>query len=104
MRARSRVWRGFSLLEVLVVIAIIMILMGILLATVEHARHQAYIANCASNLRQIGQATLLYANDNHGEYPRTTYVPGAPVAAGTGTASPNPFAAGGPAANDVTAA
>ena len=97
--------RAFSLIELLVVIAIIMILMGILLATLEKVRHQAYRANCASNLRQVGQSILMYVNDNHGEWPRTAYVPGAPLTMGTGGASPDPFAPppSGPAPNDVTA-
>jgi prepilin-type processing-associated H-X9-DG protein len=104
MRACRNRLSGFSLLEVLVVIGIIMILMGILLATVEHARHQAYIADCATHLRSIGQAMMMYASENHGEYPRTVYVPGAAPVAGTGVASANPFGPGGPAPNDVTAA
>ena len=95
--------RGFSLMEVLVVIGIIGLLMAILLPTMERVRHQGYIANCASNLRQIGQAISMYTNENHGEYPRTTYVPGAAIAKGTGITSANPFGAGGPSPNDVTA-
>src|SRR5439155_25125393 len=68
-------------------------------------RHKAYIADCASNLRQIGQALVSYCNENHGNYPRTHYVPGAPVSKGTGSAARDPFVAPpvGPAANDVTA-
>ncbi|MEA2708602.1 MAG: hypothetical protein QOF78_1203 [Phycisphaerales bacterium] len=95
--------RAFSLIEVLVVIAIIMILMGILLATIERVRHQAYRARCASNLRQVGQSILMYVNENHGEWPRTTYVPGAPLTKGTGGAAPDPFGPAGPAPNDLTA-
>jgi len=96
---------GFTLLEILVAIGIIALLMGILLPTVEVVRHRAYISNCASNLRQIGQAVVLYSNDNHGQLPRTTYVPGAPVQlTATGSAAVDPFRAGGPAANDVAAA
>jgi prepilin-type N-terminal cleavage/methylation domain-containing protein/prepilin-type processing-associated H-X9-DG protein len=95
--------RGFTLIEILVVLAIIMILMGILLGTIEHARHQAYIADCASNLRQIGQALELYAGANHGNYPRTTYVAGAPLVEDSGAAAADPFGPGGPSANDITA-
>src|SRR5690242_16499995 len=71
--------KAFTLIEVLVVIAIIMILIGILLPSLEHVRHQAYIADCASNLRQVGAAITLYANENHGNFPRTRYTPGAPL-------------------------
>lgn len=64
---------------------------------------------CASNLRQIGQAILLYSNDNRGAYPRTraSYVKeGAePVPVwGTAAAATQPYADDGPAENDVTAA
>jgi len=59
---------------------------------------------CASNLRQIGQALLLYANDNGGHYPRVIYIPGADPKPtwGTGAAGNNPFVDVQP--NDVTAA
>jgi prepilin-type processing-associated H-X9-DG protein len=61
---------------------------------------------CASNLRQIGQAILLYANENRGAYPRTTFVGGEVVKPvwGTGAPSTQPFAPDGPQPNDVSAA
>jgi len=95
--------RAFTLIELLVVIAIIGILLAILLPALEHVRHQSYITKCASNLRQIGQALTLYANENHGSRPRTLYSPGQPVTMGTGTTAADPFAAGGVAENDLTA-
>jgi len=95
---------ALTLLQLLVVIAIIAILMAILLPTLEHVRHQSYIAKCASNLRQVGLALSAYANENHGGYPRTTYAPGQPPVSGTGANAPDPFAANGPQTNDVTAA
>jgi prepilin-type N-terminal cleavage/methylation domain-containing protein/prepilin-type processing-associated H-X9-DG protein len=94
---------GFTLIEVLVVLGIIMILMAIILPAIEHVRHQAYRADCASNLRQVGQALVSYCNDNHGNYPRTKYVVGAPLTKGTGAAAADPFAVNGPDANDLTA-
>ena len=96
--------RAFTLLELLVVMAIIMILLGILLPAAEHVRHQGYIDKCASNLRSIGQAMEMYANDNRGSFPRTVYVPGSPIVYDTNPGAPDPFQAGGPVANDVTAA
>jgi len=44
-------------------------LMSILLPSLNRARETANRVKCASNMRQIGQALLLYANDNHGQYP-----------------------------------
>jgi prepilin-type processing-associated H-X9-DG protein len=44
-------------------------MIGILLPSLNRARETANRVKCASNMRQIGQALLLYANDNHGQYP-----------------------------------
>lgn len=103
-RLPTIVRHGFTLIELLVVIAIIAVLMGILIPALERAREQANLARCANNLHQIGTALIIYANDNHGDFPRTTYVPGAPLSYGTGAAASDPWQAGGPAPNDVTAA
>src|SRR5438128_12222357 len=96
--------RGFTLIEILVVIGIIAILFAILLPAMERVRHQGYVAACASNLRQLGQGLTMYANQNHGALPRTVYAAGAAVVAGTGATAVDPFATGGPAPNDVSAA
>lgn len=62
--------KAFTLIELLVVIAIIAVLMGVLLPVLGKARKQAWQAVCKSNLRQIGAAAELYAQDNDNTVPR----------------------------------
>lgn len=60
---------GFTIVELLVVVAVIAVLLAMLLPSFQKARYQARVALCTNNLRQIAAATLNYAADSGGFYP-----------------------------------
>ena len=61
--------KQFTLIELLVVIAIIAILAAMLLPALSAARERARSANCISNLKNLGLACRMYADDNKGLNP-----------------------------------
>lgn len=77
MRARAtRVWvtsRGFTIVELLVTLAIVALLMGLLFPGLRAAREGAQRIQCSSNLRQIGTALYLFALHNEERLPDTIF-------------------------------
>lgn len=66
MRTPAFRGRGFTLIELIVAMAIIAILIGLLLPALSGAREKGRIAACSANLHNIGQAFVMYGN-THGE-------------------------------------
>ncbi|HUS36419.1 MAG TPA: prepilin-type N-terminal cleavage/methylation domain-containing protein [Verrucomicrobiae bacterium] len=60
---------AFTLPELLVVLAILIILIGMIMPPVHHQRPAAYRIKCVNNLKNVGLAFRIYATDNNDRYP-----------------------------------
>ena len=61
--------RAFTLIELILVVAIIALLVALMMPALSRAREQARRIKCASNLRQLAAAAAAYAESNHGSMP-----------------------------------
>jgi prepilin-type processing-associated H-X9-DG protein len=98
---------AFNYIELMVVVLIIAVLVTIVVGMVNRAQTRNAGILCHNYLRAIGQALLLYSNDNRGAFPRTRASANGMMRVptwGTGVAATQPFADDGPAENDVTGA
>ena len=76
LRAGQRPRRaGFTLVELLVVVAIVGVLVALLLPAIHSARESARRMTCQSNLKQVGIAMELYLDTHRDEFPEMALVP-----------------------------
>lgn len=81
--SRPTAKRGFTLIEMLVVIAIISVLTALLIPALTKAKRNARNVACLSNLRQLGVATRMYADENEQRMPSAELLPSQPVEPGS---------------------
>jgi prepilin-type N-terminal cleavage/methylation domain-containing protein/prepilin-type processing-associated H-X9-DG protein len=67
--------RGFSLIELLVVVSIIALLLGITIPTLSIARNKAQQTACAAKLYGLGQGVQIYRQDHNEVFPEARYMP-----------------------------
>jgi len=61
--------KGFTLIEMLVVISIIAVLVALIMPAITKARYAATLTQCRASIRQVALAATVYANDSRGWYP-----------------------------------
>jgi len=107
MTCPHRRFRGFSLVEFLVVVGIVVILISIFVPYIAKVRESDHRARCAENLRALMSALRSYSQVNKGTLPRVTYDPAHNpdgYVAYTGAAATDPFSRDTTVRpNDVTA-
>jgi len=95
---KGRNGRGFTLVELLVVVAIIALLISVLLPSLGVAKQLAQSADCSSNTRSLGMAVQMYVTESNEYYPAAWDVCAAPSIAWCGAY----YTVGGVAYMDVT--
>ncbi len=62
--------KAYSVIEIIIGMAIIVMLAGLLCASLRASRARSHVASCANNLRQLGMGLEMFADDHDGRYPR----------------------------------
>lgn len=70
----NRVKKGFTLVELLVVIGIIALLLAVLMPALNKAREQGKAMICLTNQKTIGMALIMYAEQNRGKLPNVSWI------------------------------
>ncbi len=87
-KMRSRSEHGFTLLELLTVIAILALLASLLFPVINTISYKTDLLRCTSNLRQLGTAAHSYANDHNNCFPEIEPDPNQPLNAPTDSGNP----------------
>lgn len=66
---KTKPLKGFTLIELIAVVAIIVILLGIIIAFLSSVRKSANLVQATSDMRQLGSAVILFTLENDGNYP-----------------------------------
>ncbi len=81
--------KGFTIIELLVVVTIIAVLVSIMLPSMARARKQARLVVCSCSLREIGRCLFMYAMDNNDHYPDSETLGGWKFRAAPGYVDPD---------------